>query len=170
MRETRALVLTALTEDCGPLRALLGACSVLEVVAFTFGSGFGRLMGSISSDSISLIHVFNPGPKIPSEISKSFCSWSPARFGSYISELEYITLPACREMGVSLCKIGRRFSNRHPGLKTRVRISPWLTDRKAQAIEDLDIPFFQAEIEQVAGNWVTFELYPVPFNQKIDSI
>lgn len=133
---------------------------MLEVVAFTFGKGFGQLMASISSDSISLIHVLIPRPSIPSEISQSFCSWPVVQFENYFLELERTTLPECRELGASLLEIGRRFSDRHPGSETRVRISPWLTDAEAQVIEDVDIPFFQAEIEQVTGSWVTFELAP----------
>ena len=133
----------------------------MEMFTFTFDMGIGRLLSSIASNSVSLIQLHDPIPSIPFKVSASLCSWSPKLFNFYISELEQDALPECRELGVSLQKIAQRFRDHHPGLKTRVRISSELTNENAQAIENVDIPFFQAELEKEAGDCVSFELTPL---------
>jgi hypothetical protein len=162
LKQTHVLVLTTPTGEHKTLQALLEACHTLEVLAFKFNTGVGRLLDSIPSNSTSLIHLYNPRPGIYFDGSESFCSWSVAQFEDYIFDLEQNTMPEWRELGVSLRKIAQRFCDHHPGLKTRVRISPQLWDAdSAQAIHKVDIPFFQTELEKEVGNYVAFELAPL---------
>lgn len=114
--------------------------------------GLGQLMGSIPSNSISLILLYYP-QRTPSEVSESQPSLP-------LSGLED-TIPECRELCTSLRKIGQSFCDHHPGLKTRVQISPQLFDTKdmeACNMGDVDIQFLRGELENVAGSWVTSEL------------
>lgn len=156
---TRALVLTTHAGNSNPLWALLEACHALEVVAFAFSIGIRELIGSIPSNSISLVHLYLPRLRV-SDVSELSPSSSPLLFDAHSSEIKKKIIPECRGLGVSLRKIGRRFRDHHPGLKTQVRIIPWLSDTMLQAIHDVEIPSFQEELEQETGSWVTFGLAP----------
>ena len=127
---------------------------------FAFDGGIGRFLGSIPSNSVSLIHLHAPGPLIPFRISHDSHSWDAKAFERYMYALEVETIPECRELGASLRKVARRFCDHHPGLKTRVQIISYLTATQAEAIENVDIPFFQAELEKTVGDYVNFELTP----------
>ena len=160
LEETRVLVLTTLLGDYGTLQMLLEACRTLETLAFSFYTDVGRLLRSIPSDSISLIHLYDPRPSTPFRSLEKLRNSSVALFEDYVSELEQIVIPECRNLGVSLKVIARRFCDHHPGLKTRVRIYIEFTDwgMDARPIEYVDIPLLKAELEKEVGDDVTFEL------------
>ena len=134
------------------------ACRTLEVFAFSFNSGVGRLLGLIPSDSISLIHLHNPRPRAPLS-PEGLRSLSVELFDHYVSDLEQIVVPECRYLGISLKKIARRFRDHHPGLKTQIRIHRRFadSDTDTQPLEYVDIPFLKAELKKEVGDYVTFE-------------
>ena len=137
---------------------LLEACHVLEAFSFSFDSGVGRLLGSISSDSVSLVHLYNSRPRSVFGSSEDIRRFSVALFEKHISHLEQVVIPECRNLGVSLKKISRRFRDHHPSLKTRVRVYLEFLVANAQPIETVDISLFEAELVKEVGDYVTFEL------------
>ena len=68
-------------------------------------------------------------------------------------------------LGISIRKIAQRYSGRHPGSKTRVQASLDLREPEIQAVENGDIPFYKAKLEEELGNHVDLELILVPFVQ-----
>ena len=160
LEQTHVLVLTTIIGDNGTLQVLLEACCTLETFAFSFGLFVGRLLGSIPSNSVSLIHLHNPCMGSPFGTPEYLRSLSVARFEDYILNLEQRVIPECRDLGGSLKKIARRFRDRHPGLKTRVQIHVELTGWgvDARTTETVDIPLLKAELKKEVGDGVTFEL------------
>ena len=64
------------------------------------------------------------------------------------------------DLGVSIRKIAQRYSNRHPGSKTRVRASFDLEESGVRAVENGDIPSYKAKLKEDLGDCVDFELVP----------
>ena len=101
-RHATVPALTALTGYYKNLQALLEVCCIPEMFAFTFDTGVERLLGSILSNSVSLVHLYDPYPFVPFEVSESICSRSTTLFTRHISKLEQDTIPEYRELGVSI--------------------------------------------------------------------
>ena len=121
-------------------------------------------MSSIASNNISLVHLYEPAPRVKPNpfFTDELCDPLPD-WGSelYIDQLEGFS-QEFTDLGISLRKIGKRFRDHHSGLKTRVRIiSPWSL-KGGQAFENGDLKFFHGELEKEAGGCVTFELVPRP--------
>ena len=67
------------------------------------------------------MRLHNQGPSVlgsPEDIRR----FSVALHGDYISDLEWVVIPECRYLGMSLKKITQWFPDYHLGLKTRVQI------------------------------------------------
>jgi len=67
------------------------------------------------------------------------------------------------DLGVSIRKIAQRYSDHHPGLKTRVR--PYLDLRRSEilAVENGEAPLYKTRLEEELGDHVDFELILVRY-------
>ena len=69
------------------------------------------------------------------------------------------------DLGVSIRKIARRYSDHHSGLKTRVLAGLDLTESEIQAVENGEAPFYKTRLEEELGGHVDFEWIPVARHQ-----
>lgn len=146
------------------LQALFEACHALQEVSFPFRTFIGRTLGSIPSNSVSLIHLHHP-PGIAGTTYNSCWGHSPRFFEVRRRNLEQSEIPEYERLGVSVRKIAQRFSDHHRGRKTRVRAVYRPTETKARAIDSGEIPFFMTKLEEELGAHVILELdllFPLP--------
>ena len=129
----RVLISTALTGDYRNLRTLLEACHTLQVLRFGMVPFFAQFLGSIPSNSVSLIHLDPLEPGTPTPYSVSWPWPSFESFERYLNDYEE-ELAEFTHLGVSIRNIAQRFSDHHPGLKTRVRVTLDLTGSEVQAV------------------------------------
>ena len=137
---------------------LFEACYALQEVSFSFGSYIGWLLGSIPSNSVTLIRLRHPEGTSTGTTYNSCWGYSPYHFESFLDDLVRFRIPEYERLGVSIRKIARRFSECHRGLKTRVQVIYPPSKKEAQAIANGEIPFFMAKLEQELGTLVTLEL------------
>ena len=148
------LIPATLTDDCRAFQTLLEACHTLRVLNFnfTFSPGITQLLGSIPSSSVSLIRVSNP-----------------LRIGG-----APMTYSNSWPWKVSIRKIAQRYSDRHSGLKTRVRATLDLSESEIQAVENGEKPFYKTRLEEELGDHVDLELIlvvlpePEPYESDTD--
>lgn len=158
-----AFISTTPTDDYQNIQTLLEACQTLQVLRFGLFPGTAQLLGSIPSSSVSLIHVDNPLQLggAPTTYSDSWPWESLGEFEHYLSILNDDILMELMEftyMGVSIRGIAQRFSDRHPGLKTRVRATLPLTESEVRAVESGEVPLYKARVEEELGNYVDLEI------------
>jgi hypothetical protein len=152
----RRLILTGFTGDYGNLPMFFEACHALQEISFNFDSYIGRILGSIPSNSVSLIRLRDPEGASSTtyngcwEHSLRVCQTCLDKLGQF--ETEYARL------GVSIRKIAQRFSDHHRGLKTRVQVLYQPMGKEAQGIDNGEIPYFMTRLEEGLGAHVTLEL------------
>jgi hypothetical protein len=130
----RGLILTNLTDP--NLEVLFKVCHALQEIHSSFYPYLGRFLGSVSSNSVTLIRL------------------------SFLDDTD----PGLAMLGVSMRKISQRFSDHNRGLKTRVQVVHRLTEQEAQAIDSNgEIPFFMAKLEEELGTHATLEPKFLPY-------
>jgi len=65
------------------------------------------------------------------------------------------------DLGISIRKIARRYSDHHSGLKTLVRATLELSELEIRAVGNGEAPLYKARLEEELGDLVDFELIPV---------
>ena len=128
--------------------------------------GTARFLGSIPSDSVSIIHLGNPlrWGTAPTTYDDSWPWESFEDFRLYLLDLEaYDVLAELTHLGASIRKVAQRFSDRHPGSKTRVRATLDLTESEIKAVENGGIPLFKTKLEEELGNFADVELILRPW-------
>jgi len=140
---------------------------MLQELSVSLFPGIAQFLGSIPSSSVSLIYVENPynWGYAPTTYSKSWPWGSFERFQRR-SSVSKSQLAEFTDLGVSIRKIAQRYSGRHPGSKTRVQASLDLEESEVRAVENGDIPFYKAKLEEELGDYVDFELIIVPYVQR----
>ena len=130
----RGLILTNLTDP--NLEVLFKVCHALQEIHSSFYSYLGRFLGSVSSNSVTLIRL------------------------RFLDDTD----PELAMLGVSMRKISQRFSDHNRGLKTRVQVVHQLTEQEAQAIDNNgEIPFFMTKLEEELGTHATLEPKFLPY-------
>ena len=125
---------------------------------FTLYPGTAGCLDSIPSSSVSLIHIYNPYGIGDSPMTYSD-SWPWESFEEFEYRHSYDDrLVEFTHLGVSIRKIGQRYSDHHPGLKTRVRGTLDLRQSEVQAVENGETPFYKARLEEELKDHVDFEL------------
>ncbi len=154
------LIPTALTVDFPYFQTLLGGCNVLQTLTFCLFPHTARLLGSIPSNSISLIHLHNPGRlgRAPTTYTNSWPWTTSWEFEHYISSLTEKRLAEFVHLGVTIRKMARRFSDHHPGSKTRVRATLSLSPAEIQAVENGETPLYKMRLEEELRDFVDLEL------------
>ena len=75
----------------------------------------------------------------------------------------YDVLAELTHLGASIRKVAQRFSDRHPGSKTRVRATLDLTESEIKAVKNGGIPLFKTKLEEELGNFADVELILRPW-------
>jgi len=120
--------------------------------------GAAQCLDSIPSSSVSLIHISNPLGIGDSPMTYSD-SWPWESFREFKHRhLHDYRLVELTHLGVSIRKIGRRYSDHHPGLKTRVRGTLNLRQSEVQAVENGETPVYKVRLEEELKDYVDFEL------------
>ena len=163
-----ALISTTLTGDHQDFQTLLEGCHALQVLSVGLYPGTARFLGLIPSDSVSLIRLDNPlrFGYAPMTYNDSWSWKSFEEFQLYLSDVEgYNVLSELMDLSISIRKIAQRFSDRHPGSKTRVRATLDLAESEMEAVEKGGIPLFKARLEEELGNCVELELILRPWSE-----
>ena len=107
-----------------------------------------QFLDSIPSSSVSLIHFNYP------------FLWGYASLKEFtrLSAVDKYELAEFAVLGASIRKIAQRYSNRHPGSKTRVRTNLILEELEIRDFENGEIPSYKAGLQEALGNHVDFEL------------
>jgi len=159
---THVPIATFLTGDREVFKTLLETCHTLQVLGFSLSRGITRFMGSIPSNSISLINLANPFSlgHAPMAYDNSWPWKSFEEFEGYLSYLEkHRVLTEFMHMGASIRKIAQRFSDHHPGSKTRLRARLGLYRyEEAREVFNGRVPFFKASLEKELGGYVDLKL------------
>ena len=137
------------------------------MLSFSLFPCTARFLGSISSDSVSLIHINNPirWGNAPTTYNDSWPWKSFEEFERRLSQLHENELAEFTHLGVSIRKIARRYSQNHPGSKTRVRATTDLKESEIHAVENGELPFFKTSLEEELGNYVNLELILEPYSE-----
>jgi len=159
--KARTLVLTTLTDDLKNLRVLFDVCHALQEVSFPFTSFIGEVLGSIPSNSVTLVRLCEPDGIVGTTYNRCW-GHSLSYFEACRNGLERFWIPEYERLGVSIRKIAQRFSEHHCGLKTRVQVVYQPMEMEAQAIDNGEIPFFISKLEEELGTHVTLELDLLP--------
>jgi hypothetical protein len=123
--------------------------------------GIAQFLGSIPSNSVSLIRLGSPIQlaRAPITYSDSWPWESFEEFERYLLSLEVDgVLVEFMHLGVSIRKIAQRFSDHHPESKTRVQATLDLTELQIRAVENGEIPLFKAKLEEELGRYVNLEM------------
>ena len=156
-----ALIPAIFAGDYQNFQSLLETCHALQVLTVNLCPGVARFLGSIPSDSVTSIYLHNSlrWDAAPTTYNDTWPWKSPKEFRLYISDLErYDVLGGFTHLGASIRKIAQRFSHRNPGSKTRVLATLELTVSEAQAVENGEVPLFNARLEEELGNHVGLRL------------
>jgi len=126
-------------------------------------------MGSIPSSSVSLIRLSNPigWGNVPLTYSdswpwKSFGEFRRCAYVDVCAEVEF------KHLGVSVRGIAQRFSDSHPGSKTKVQAFLNLWEPEIRAVQEGETPWYKERLEQELGNHVDFELILVAYTEDDD--
>ena len=157
----RGLILTTLTEHRENLQMLFEACYALQELSFSFVLYIGWALGSIPSNSVTLIRLRDPEGVIGTTYNS--CWGYPLEiFERWLEPLESEKIPEYERLGVSIREMAQRFSKHNCGLKTRVQVVYLPSWEEAQAIDNGEIPFFMTKLEEELGAYVTLELDLLP--------
>jgi len=88
-------------------------------------------------------------------------SWPWESFEEFERRRSYVDdkdLAEFTNLGASIRKIARRYSDHHSGLKTRVRATLELTELEIQAVGNGEAPLYKARLEEELRGHVDFEL------------
>ena len=143
------------------LQTLFEACHALQEVNFYFQSYIGLVLGSIASNSVSLIRLYYL-EGVQGTTYKRCWGHSLQDLPIELSERERSEMLEYTTLGVSIRKIAQRFSNHHRGSKTRVQVNYYPSEQEAQAIDDGEIPFSMAKLEEELGTHVILEMKLLP--------
>ena len=126
------------------------ACYELEEVRFRLDAYMGWILGSIPSTSVALVCIYEP---------------TGIFYHASIKECEYLRksledfwIPEHERLGAAIRKIAERYSDDHPGLKTRVQVNYEPIAEDAGRIENGEVPFFMEKLEEELGSRVTLRL------------
>ena len=160
-----SLIPITLTEFIQDFRRLLEACHTLQVLNFGLDPRTAEYLDSIPSSSVSVVHISNPLRigTAPMTYSDSWPWESFEEFEHYRSRMDNHDPEVSTHLGVSIQKIGQRYSDHHSGLKTRVRATFSLMESEVQAVENGETPFYKARLEEELKDHVDFELILVAF-------
>jgi len=141
------------------------------VLDFGLSPGLAQLLGLIPSSSVSLVRVTNPSRwgYAPSTYSGSW-PWESLEELYQRAYVGSSTRAELVHLGVSVREIARRFSDRHPGSKTRVEASLNLWESEVRAVEDGETPWYKERFEEELGNHVDLELILVSYPEYEDDL
>lgn len=137
------------TEASECFRAFFIKCYGLEEIGFSFEAHMGGILNSVSSNSIGLVRLHEP-EGVDDYLSIEQDEW--------LCTVHEHTIQEYTMLGTSIQKMARKFSDSHPGLKTRVQVNHQPSTRVAQRIRDGEIPSFMKELDGRLGTHVTLEL------------
>lgn len=149
VRNNDLLFLTSLAGHSESFWVFSKSCYLLQEITFSFHAYIGRVLDSIPSSSVALIHLHEPQGLI--------------KIRSYRDK--HIISEEWGRLGISIRNVAQMFSNNRRGLKMRVRVihqvrAPWIDDPQEKSEE---VSFYVTKLEEGLEYCVTLELNTLPY-------